>query len=309
MGLVDLAPVQDDTTGALEPERPGPRDEERSEQRSAPSVLVVVLTWNGREDTLACVESVLALDYPRFPLLVIDNASSDGTAEELQQRFGSRVEILRLRENLLYAGGMNAGLERARQAGTEFVLLLNNDIVLDPGMLAALVRARRGGRARRRRGPKIYYHSRPDRLWFAGGELSLWRGWPHHRGLRQIDRGQHDRSYDADYLTGCALLLRTAVLREVGLLDTGYAMYAEDADWCLRARERGYRLRYVPEARLWHKVSASAGARSLFKIRRRMRSQLRLLRRHARWYHWLTIPWYTAFEAVRVGWGLALRRI
>lgn len=302
--------MQDDATEAAERERPRPRDEERSGlSKTAPAVLVVVLTWNGREDTLACVESVLALDYPRFRLLVIDNASSDGTAEALQQRFGHRIEILRQKENLLYAGGMNAGLEQARQAGTEFVLLLNNDIVLDPGMLAALVRAAAADERVAAASPKIYYHSRPDRLWFAGGELSLWRGWPHHRGLRQIDRGQHDRSYDADYLTGCALLLRTAVVGEVGLLDTGYAMYAEDADWCLRARQRGYRLRYVPEARLWHKVSASAGARSLFKIRRRMRSQLRLLRRHARWYHWLTIPWYTAFEAVRVGWELALRRI
>ena len=300
--------MQADTTGA--PGRERPRDEERSgPSKTAPSVLVVVLTWNGREDTLACVESVLAQDYPRFRLFVIDNASSDGTAEALQQRFDNRIEILRQKENLLYAGGMNAGLERARQLGTEFVLLLNNDIVLDPGMLAALVRAAGADGRVAAAGPKIYYHSRPDRLWFAGGELSLWRGWPHHRGLRQVDRGQHDRGYDADYLTGCALLLRTAVLDEVGLLDTGYAMYAEDADWSLRARQRGYRLRYVPEARLWHKVSASAGARSLFKIRRRFRSQLRLLRRHARWYHWLTIPWYTAFEAVRVGWGLALRRI
>lgn len=275
----------------------------------APRVLLVVLTWNGRDDTLACVESILALDYPRFRVLVVDNASIDGTEAALRERFGTRIDTLRNDTNLLYAGGMNVGLERARQEGAEYVLLLNNDIVLDAGLLRALVAAASADARIAAAGPKIYYHAEPERLWFAGGELSLWSGWPHHRGLRQWDRGQHDRGRDVDYLTGCALLVRTSVLSAVGLLDAGYAMYAEDADWCLRARRAGFRLRYVPEARLWHKVSASAGARSLFKMRRRFRSQFRLLRRHARWYHWLTIPCGTAIEAIRVGFGLVARRI
>lgn len=269
----------------------------------------MVLTWNGREDTLACVDSVLALDYPRLQLLVVDNASNDGTADALRQRFGTRVEVHCNTTNLLYAGGMNVGLARAQQVGVDFVLLLNNDIVLDAGMLRALVAAACTDARIAAAGPKIYYHAEPQRLWFAGGELSLWRGWPRHHGLRQWDRGQHDRARDVDYLTGCALLVRTSVLSTVGLLDAGFAMYAEDADWCLRARRAGFRLRYVPEAHLRHKVSASAGSRSLFKIRRRFRSQMRLLRRHARWYQWPTIAVHTGAEALRVGLGLLTRRI
>jgi GT2 family glycosyltransferase len=229
----------------------------------------------------------------------------------VRQRFPD-VEVLVNDANLLYAGGMNVGLERARQDGVDYVLLLNNDVVLHPGMIGELVsaaEAEASGGNIAAVGPKIYYHAQPQRLWFAGGVLSLWRGWPHHRGLRQDDLGQYDRQVDVDYLTGCALFIRTAVLDEVGLLDSGFAMYAEDADWCFRARGRGYRLVYAPKARLWHKVSASTGARSFFKLRRRFRSQMRFLQRHARWYHWLTIPFFSLVEGVRVAGTLVGRRV
>jgi hypothetical protein len=203
---------------------------------------------------------------------------------------------------------MNVGLVRALEQGYDAVLLMNNDTTVDPGMLRELVEAIAPEPRIAAAGPKIYYFDQPQVIWFAGGELSLWRGWSHHRGLRQVDRGQHDVGRDVDYLTGCAYLVRAAALRDVGLFDTDYAMYAEDADWSFRARERGWRLVYAPRARMWHHVSASAGARSWYKVRRRLRSQLRFLNRHARWYHKLTIPFGTVAEALRVGWGLAARR-
>jgi GT2 family glycosyltransferase len=270
---------------------------------------VLVLTWNGRADTEACVESLLRLDYPHFDVLVVDNASSDDTLAALRARFGERVQLVRNERNLLVAGGMNVGLQRALDAGYEFVLLMNNDVVAHPQLLRELVaRAVREPRVGAV-GPKIYFHDRPDVLWFAGGELPLWRGWSRHRGLREVDRGQHDASREVDYLTGCALLVRAEALRDVGLLDTGFAMYAEDADWSFRARQRGWRLSYAPRARLWHRVSASAGARSWFKMRRRLRSQWRFLRRHARWYHWLTIPGFTLLELARIGILLWRKRV
>lgn len=267
-----------------------------------PRVLVLVLAWNGRVMTEACLHTVLQLDYPSFDVLVIDNASTDGTATALRTRFGARVEVLENAHNLLFAGGMNVGLERALAAGYDFALLLNNDTTVDPGMLRALVASAARDSRLAAVGPKIYFHDQPQTIWFAGGALSLWRGWSRHYGLREVDRGQHERERDVDYLTGCAFLVRCAALREVGLLDTGYRMYAEDADWCFRARARGWRLVYVPGARMWHRVSASAGARSGFKMRRRVTSQVRFWRRHARWYHALTIPFGTLAEAARVAW-------
>jgi GT2 family glycosyltransferase len=268
--------------------------------RSSPRILILILTWNGRELTEACLDSVLRLEGPACDVLVVDNASSDDTVAALAARYGDRIAVVRNERNLMFAGGMNVGLQRAIDAGYEFVLLLNNDVVLDAAMARELAAALDADARIAAAGPKIYYFDRPDLLWFAGGELSLWRGWSRHRGLRATDRGQYDVSCDVDYLTGCALMVRTAALRDVGLLDTGYSMYAEDADWSFRARARGWRLVYAPRARLWHRVSASAGARSTFKMKRRIASQWRFLRRHARWYHWLVIPFGTLAEAIRV---------
>jgi hypothetical protein len=266
----------------------------------SPRVLVLVLTWNHRALTEACLDSVLKLEGPPADVLVVDNASTDDTVPALAARYGDRITIVRNQRNLLFAGGINVGLQRALDGGYDAVLLLNNDVVLDPGMLRELIAALATDDRIAAAGPKIYYFDEPERLWFAGGVMSLWRGWSHHRGLRELDRGQYDTPVDVDYLTGCAFLVRTAAVRDVGLLDTGYSMYAEDADWCFRARARGWRLLYAPRARLWHRVSASAGATSSFKMRRRIASQWRFLRRHARWYHWFAIPFGTVAEAVRV---------
>lgn len=272
-------------------------------------VTIVVLAWNNRALTEACVDSWLAQDWPHCDVLVVDNASTDGTPEALQQRFGTRIRLVRNPHNLLFAGGMNVGLRLAQEGGAEFVLLSNNDVEADPGLVRALVACAATDARIAAVAPKIYFASHRDRLWFAGGELSLWRGWSRHRGLREIDRGQYDRECDCAYLSGCVFLARTTALADVGLFDTGYAMYAEDADWCFRARARGWRLVYEPQGRLWHHVSAAAGARSGFKMRRRVASQWRFLRRHARWYHWLAIPFGTILEALRVAWVLARGRV
>lgn len=282
-------------------------NEAQTHTGAPPQVLIVVLTWNGRDVTLACVQSILELRYQRFDVLVVDNASSDGTHLALQERFGDRVEVLRNEANLLFAGGMNVGLARAVRDGYDYALILNNDVVLDPEMLGALVDVAAQDATIAAVGPKIFYADPSDVLWFAGGELALWRGWSRHRGIRQRDRGQFDTSGDVGYLTGCAMLLRCAALTDVGLLDTGFEMYAEDADWCFRARARGHRLVYAPAARAWHRVSASAGQFSWYKMQHRFASQMRFLARHARWHHWLTIPFFTLLEAIRVGWLVARR--
>lgn len=274
-----------------------------------PRVLVLVLTWNGRAYTEACLDSALALEYPSYDVLVVDNASSDDTVPALRARFGSRIEILCNERNLLFAGGMNVGLGYALERGYDAVLLCNNDVVLDAALLRELVAVAATDRRIAAVGPKIFFFDRPQEIWFAGGDLSLWRGWSRHRGLRQPDQGQFDASGEVDYLSGCVVLLGAEALRDVGLLDTGFAMYAEDADWCFRARRRGWKLVYAPRARLWHRVSSSAGPRSWFKMRNRVASQLRFLRRHARWYHWLTIPLGTLGEAVRVAVLLVRQRV
>ena len=269
---------------------------------SPPSIAVVVLTWNGRELTLDCLRSLEAVATPNTRLIVVDNASTDGTAAAIRERYGDRVTIVANPSNLGFAGGNNAGIHRALDDGADLVLLLNNDTFVDPAFVDELVAPVLASPEVGITGPKIYYSAPPDRIWFAGGEISLWRGTARHVGIRETDRGQYDAPRDVDYVSGCALLARREVFAKTGLLDPGYRAYFEDADLCRRAARAGFRCRYVPTAKVWHRISASTGGQlSRAKITRKLASARRFFAAHARPYHWITIPLFFTLDVLRIG--------
>jgi hypothetical protein len=257
---------------------------------NAPRVLVIVVHWNGLEYTERCLASLSALDYPAADLLVVDNGSTDGSGETLAARF-PEVPLLRLPANRLYAGGANVGLRRALARGYDHAVILNNDTEAEPELITRLVETAGSSAAIGLVGPKILYLERPDLIWSAGGKIDYWRGLFRHHGLRRTDGPPYDTERDVDYLTGCCILVTRRALVDVGYLDESYAMYSEDADWCVRARRQGYRVVYAPRARLKHHVSAaSGGGLTPYKMYHRVHSNLIFLRRHARPWHWLTIP-------------------
>ncbi|HWN81575.1 MAG TPA: glycosyltransferase family 2 protein [Candidatus Udaeobacter sp.] len=261
-----------------------------AEQPGPPRVLLIVVHWSRADLTARCVESLLAGTYPAADLLLIDNGSPERAGAALAARY-PRVELLRLETNRYYAGGANRGLERALAGDYAHAILFNNDTEAAPDLVAELVQAAAADPRIGLVGPKIYYANPRDLIWSAGGDLSLWSGMSEHRGLRQPDGPAWDEPADVDYLTGACLLFTRPTLAQVGLLDEEYVMYAEDADYCLRARAHGLRVVYAPRARLWHEVSAaSGGGLTSFKMYHRVRSTWRLLARHARPWHWLTIP-------------------
>ncbi|MCC6397251.1 MAG: glycosyltransferase family 2 protein [Bacteroidetes bacterium] len=256
-----------------------------------PSVYVIVVNWNGKDVTLDCLASLRGVTYPAMKVLVVDNGSTDGSVAAIAGGF-PEMEILSLNENRRFAGGNNAGIRRALEAGADFVLLLNNDTVVDPGFVQPLLdrfhHEDRCGMVV----PKIFYHHPPDLLWYAGGEISFWTGTMRHRGIREKDRGQYDSPGETDYATGCCVLVSREVIGRVGAMDEGYFMYTEDADWSMRVRRAGYRVVFEPGAFLWHRLSVSTGGHlSRFKLKNKMFSNYRFFARYARWYHWLTFPW------------------
>jgi GT2 family glycosyltransferase len=256
-----------------------------------PLVAVILVNWNGKDLTADCLSSLRRVTYTNFRVLVVDNASSDGSVTALQRSY-PEVDILPLPSNRRFAGGNNAGIARALAAEAEFIVLLNNDTIADPEFLTMLVEAFQSDPRAGMIAPKILYHDHPDRLWYAGGEISFWRGTMHHIGIRETDAGQHDVRRETGYATGCCLLTSRTVIRQIGLLDESYFMYGEDADWCMRARNAGYRILYEPRARVWHKVSVSAGGHlSRFKLTQKFISGFRFFARYSRWYHWLVFPW------------------
>ncbi len=245
-----------------------------------PNVTVVVLSWNGWQDTVACVASCLRIDHPGLRVLVVDNGSTDGSEKILRERFPD-VELLQTGENLGYAGGNNVGIRRALEQGADLVVLLNNDTEVDPGFVSALVEA---ARARPEAGmlcSKILLFDRPDVLWYAGASFHPLVGWGRHRGHGQRDTGQYDRVEETDRPTGCALMVTRACCEKVGLLRDEYFCYAEDLEWGLRARDAGFSILYVPGSRVWHKVSrATGGSKSVQSIRYHTRNLLACLDQH-----------------------------
>lgn len=221
-------------------------------------VRIVILTWNGRNDTLECLRSLAPVWSDRIQGVLVDNGSTDGTTEAVKHEFPGLI-VLENRENLGFTEGNNVGIRYALDHGADYVLLLNNDTVVDRGFVRELLRVA----ARSQRigfvSPKIYFSDPPDMLWFAGARFSTRTGHGRAIGYRELDRGQYDEARRIDRPCGCAVLISRRLCEEAGLMDPGIFLYADEVEWMLRARKKGFEAYYAPKARVWHKVSATVG--------------------------------------------------
>jgi len=224
------------------------------------SACIVVLNWNGTEDTLGCLRSVERLQYPNFSVLVVDNGSSRESLDALLGGLGTAT-LLENGANLGFALGNNRGIEWALARGTEYVFLLNNDTVVDPGCLSALVEIAERDSSVGIVGAVNFYVSRPDVIWYSGGRVD-WRTAAFSDPTSEKTFGQLNgvpSVREVDDVAGSALLIKGSVIRKIGLMDPRYFMYFEESEWCLRAKRNGYRVMASLDAKIWHKVSGSAG--------------------------------------------------
>jgi GT2 family glycosyltransferase len=222
-------------------------------------IAVVIVNWNGRPLLDPCLGSVLEQTPPPDSIFLVDNGSTDDSVEYVRAVWPS-VSIIEAGSNLGFAGGNNLGIRAALASGADAVLLLNNDAQLLPGALEHLTAAlRAGGAPVWAAAPKILYRSTPDVIWAAGGGFDWWRGLAFDRGLNQRDAGQYDRPEQVRSATACCLLVRSDAFRRIGLLDEGYFMYFEDADFAARLGTAGGRIAYEPRARVLHDVFGSSG--------------------------------------------------
>lgn len=240
------------------------------------NLVAVVLNWNGGDDTLAALESLDGVDA-----ICVDNGSDDGSPDRVAARFPS-VELIRTGVNLGFSGGNNVGIRRALARGADWVLLLNNDAVADPGLPAALAAA---AAARPDAGVlacKVFFADPPDVLMYAGGRVNLRLGyWGRQDGFGQRDDGRFDAMRDVDRATGAAMAVARAAIERAGLLDESLFAYAEDTEWCLRIREAGFGIVFAPDAKVWHVGSASTGGmRSPTSIYYDTRNMIAVAERH-----------------------------
>ena len=227
------------------------------------SVHVVVVSWNARQTTLGCLENLRA-SLPRDAVVhVVDNGSADGSADAVAafaETADSLSVVLHRRDaNLGFAGGANIGIQAALDAGSEWVLLQNNDAVIDPGTVPAFLEAAERHPTAGLFGGRIYRDRAADVLWCCGVRMGWAPNLARLRGHGQSGAGRYQREEVVGSLTGCGLLVSRAVFESIGLLDESWFVYVEDADFCARAVKAGFRCVYVPTAVFEHAGGGSTG--------------------------------------------------
>lgn len=268
-----------------------------------PRLVIVILNWNGWEDTVECLESLFQINYPNYNVIVVDNASEDDSIEKIKNYAGGiqRLEsnyflydssnkplkmfeytneesellpinessntefiltqnliLLKNNKNYGFAEGNNIGIRFAlKNLDPQYVLLLNNDTVVDKNFLVKLVEFAENNSVIGVIGPKILYYDTPDKFQVTSTEINFWRGTSYLIGDGEIDHGQYDKIKKTDYVPGSCFLAKREVIDKVGLFNSDYYLYWEEADYCMRANKLGYKCIYYPHTKIWHKASNS----------------------------------------------------
>jgi hypothetical protein len=261
---------------------------------NVPRLYGVVIAYNQWKQTLACLQALSGVTYPAWTVLLVDNGSTDGTTKAVAQAF-PQVCVLRLDENQGYAGGTNIGVAHALADGADYILLLNNDVLVPPDAPSALVAAAEADPRIAAVGPKVYYADEPQRLQSAGGTID-WRTMRSRLiGEGEPEQGQHDRASDVDFVSGCAMLIRVQAWCTVGEFDPAYFLYYEEVDWCLRARRAGWKVVYIPHIAVWHADRTSSrtepGLVTYYTTRNRLLLAQRYANRRTRLVVYLNVLW------------------
>lgn len=218
---------------------------------TSPLVISVVLNTNHREDTLQCLSSLKQNTYENHKIILLDNASIDGTIDAVRS-YLPEVQIIELQHNLGYAGNNNVGIETALEQGADWVFVLNEDTILAPDCITHLVSVGESDPTIGIIGPMVYHHNEPGIIQSAGGRMDkYYRGW--HLGQDDRDQGQFQLPHSVDWISGCGIMVRRALIEQVGDIDERFFYYVEEFDWCVRAKKAGWQIFHVPQAKLWHK--------------------------------------------------------
>ena len=306
-----------------------------------PKVSIIILNWNGWEDTIECLESLYRITYPNYDVIVVDNDSKNESVQKIREYCEGEIEveskffeyssgnnpikiieytreeaeagggkergivdlpsngkmiIIKNEKNYGFTEGNNIAIRYALKAlNPDYVLLLNNDTVVDKDFLGELVKVGVSDPSIGFAGPKIYYYNykgkmytglykgRRDVIQFAGAKQNIWKFEPSHIGVGEIDLGQHDVNREVDYIHGSCMLARTEMIEEIGLLDHEFFSYREENDWGIRGYKNGWKSIYIYKAKIWHKGGGSTktGKPKLLAIYYMVRNRFLFMKKHA----------------------------
>lgn len=272
-----------------------------AEQPPLGTVISIIVNWNLRADTLECLHSLFAAGALAGSVIVVDNGSTDGSVEAIRSAFGDSVGVIETGENLGLAGGINVGVRRALEMTADWIFLLNNDTLVAPDLFEQFASAASKIPEVAIWGPQILFHADPERIWFLAERRVA--GTLLGRRANASDRLDPALAapFQADYISGCAMLVRRDVFQEIGGYDPTFFLFAEEVDFCQRARSAGFVLGAAPQAHVLHKVSLSTNQDPPRSQYLRIRNQIWFYRRYSD--GWQSI-FYFLFTWVRTGWLL-----
>lgn len=257
-----------------------------------PLVYILLVNYNGYEDTIECIRSLEKISYDNYQIVVIDNASTDASVERLRAACPTHV-LLESERNLGFSAGNNIGIRYALAHAAEYVLLLNNDTVVEPDFLDRLMEGFQPSEQLEENayapmakvgiaGGKHLFYDQRNLIAHAGGSIDLFRFVTVHYGIGAVRSAeQFNQKKAVGFLSGCMMLIEVQLFEKTGLLDEQFFMYYEDTDFCMKALEHGYRLVYCPEAEIYHKGSKSSGGEdSPFFLRWNTRNRLVFMDRY-----------------------------
>lgn len=246
-----------------------------------PKSSIVLLNYNSADDTIGCLQSLFRISYPNYNIVLIDNNSSDDSIEKIRQYLRSKhiyfsyldtnpaenltetnrlplITIIQSGRNGGYGFGNNIGIKYALAHCADYVLVLNNDTIVDSGFLEPLVEMCEADKKIGIASSKIYFHDSPDVLWFNGGRFLPVTAKVEHVNFKERDIGQKTPKENT-FISGCLWLIPRQVFEKVGFINEDYFMYVEDLEYCHRVLAEGYTLKVCEKSRILHKVGASTG--------------------------------------------------
>ncbi|MFC2036379.1 glycosyltransferase family 2 protein [Chloroflexota bacterium] len=264
--------------------------------KEIPLVAIITVVWNNLQDTLECLDSLTQLCYPRFQVVVVDNASTDGTPQRVAEQYPS-VLLIRNMENQGYAGGCNSGIQFAvQELDAAYICILNNDtIIRDRCFLDRLVESAQQDRSVGVVAPLVRDYPPPHAIQYAGVRVNLYTG-----RARLITRVEEEPIW-TDSVHGSAFLIKREVIDKVGCFDEEFYLYWEEIDYCVRVRRAGYRVLVDRGVEICHKSGGTIGGRSELYTYYFFRNRLLLMQKHAKARHWLgLIPLLPVYALVHI---------
>jgi len=292
-----------------------------------PKVSIIILNWNGWEDTIECLESLYQITYPNYNVIVVDNGSEDDSIVKIKEYCEGKIEfeskffeyspgnkpikiieytreeaeagggkekkikdlpsnrkliLIKNEKNYGFAEGNNIGMRYALRAlNPDYVLLLNNDTVVDKEFLWRLVKIGESNKKIGILGPKTYYYSQPNKIQFTWNKIDFRKGKIFLAGSGDIDQGQHNKIRKTDYVPGSCLLIKQKILEKIGFFNSKYYCYWEETDYCMRAKKTGYQCVFCPKAKIWHKISQSANKIPGFRTYYMTRNMFWFMKEHS----------------------------